>query len=298
MVTRNYLSLRKSINKRRLKNFRRKFTTTTKKTYTKKSVRPRRYTYKKTRAISNLLRNISETHLIPLKQYNGENPVACAGNNICYFKGFCTGIGVVPLQLTHFHSLDGFNYPTDIRGNHVFHRKMSLMFQVDMSPAQATTSITEFRVIMFKQRRTASVSLMDPENELFLETDGSYMGWSTAQPTPPEVGGPTGPKLMVAKTNKQKYIIYKDFRFTLTSPQVLGTGTQTSQSFNSKYPSMKRFSMNIPVYKKMTLDVNNHPADYDFTTCCVILARPLANTNLANDWSVSTMNGVSTFTDF
>lgn len=257
--------------------------------------------YKNSRALTNSLRNISETQIIPLEQFNQSAPHAITGNSYCYMKGFCTGIGTVPSQLTNFESLGGFNYPTTgqsaIRGNSVYHRKLSTLFQVDMSPAQSTTSITEFRVIQFVQKRQASINLMDPEVDLFLETDGSYMGWNTPQPTPPLVGGPTGPKLMVAKTNKQKYIILKDFKFTLTSPMIQG-GTQTSQSYNGRYPSMKRFALNLPVYKKMTLDVNNHPADYNFTTCCVILARPLANTNLANDWSVSTMNGVSTYTDF
>lgn len=279
--------------------------TTTKwgsKKYRKPRTRPSRFlnpsTYRKTRALTNQLRNISETHLIPLTQFDQSPPYACTGNNYCFFKGFCTGTGLVPAQLTNFESLGGFAYPADVRGNHIFHRKLSVMFQVDMSASQATTSITEFRVIQFRQKRTASVGLMDPEEQLFLETDGSYMGWNTAPPVPPTVGGATGPKLMVAKTNKQKFVILKDFKFTLTSPQILGTGAQTAQSFNSRYPSMKRFSMNVPVFDKFTLDTNNHPADYDFTTCCVILARPLANTNLANDFTVSTMNGVSTFTDF
>lgn len=271
--------------------------------YKKKSYRskPTRFynskrTYRKTRTLTNALRNISETHLIPLQEYDQTNPHAMVGNDHGYYKGFCTGVGVVPTNLTNFVSLDGFNYPSDVRGNHLYHRKLSCLFQIDMTPSQATTSITEFRVIQFNQKRNNSTGLMDPEQNLFLDTNGSYYSWNTPIPTAPAIGA-TGPKLMVAKTNKQKFNIIKDFRFTLSSPQVLGTGTQTSQQFNSKYPSMKRFSMNVPVYRKMTLDTSNFPANYDFTTCCVILARPLASVNLANDWTVSTMNGISTFTD-
>lgn len=249
-------------------------------------------TYKKT----NALRPMSETHIVPLSEYDQEGAVAMAGNTDGYYKGFCTGVGVVPANLVGFSSLGGFNFPADVRGNHIYHRKVSCLFQIDMSPAQAITSITEFRVICFNQKRNNSVALMNPDENLFLAPDGSYFGWNTPIPALPAVGA-TGPKLMVAPTNRQKFNITKDIRFTLTSPQVLGTGAQTSQSFNSKYPSMKRFALHVPTYRKMTLDTSNFPADYDFTSCCVILSRTLAGENLSNDWTVSTMNGISTFTD-
>lgn len=255
-----------------------------------------RSTYRRTRMLTNTLRNISETHINPLKEFDQVSTHAMVGNSNGYYKGFCTGIGVVPTNLTNFVSLDGFNYPTDIRGNSVYHRKISNLFQIDMSPNQATTSITEFRVLVFSQKRNNSISLMDPELDLFLANDGNYFSWNTPPPVAPEVGA-TGPKLMVAKCNLQRYNILKDIRFTLSSPQILGSGTSTQQAYSGKYPTMKRFKMDVPIYRKITLDTNNHPADYNFTTCCVILSRTLQGEALANDWTISTMNGISTFTD-
>lgn len=254
-----------------------------------------RKTYLKTRQITNTLRNLTETHIIPLTEFDHEGTIAMTGNDNGYYFGVCTGIGVVPDNLNGFHSIGGFEYPEDVRGNTVYHRKCSSLFQIDMSPAQATTSITEFRVICFTQKMNNYVADMDPQEDLFLANDSNYFGWSTTPPTPPLVGA-SGVKLMLSKTNKQRYNITKDFRFTLSSPAIVG-GTQTAQSYNGKYPSTKRFRFDVPVYKKITLDVNNNPADYNYTHCMIILSRTLGGENLANDWTVSSSNAISTFTD-
>lgn len=257
--------------------------------------------YRKTKALTNTLRNISETYTVPMSEYDQSAPSAVLGTSDVYMYGLTTGIGVVPAHLPRYHSLGGFTFPSTVQGNNVYVRKGQVMIQIDMSPAQATLSLCEFRVIMFKNKRQASPvsTTATPGTQLFLDTNTGYWGYDSTDTPPAGQVGVTGPKLMTALTNKQKFIIYRDQRFTLSPPHVQDSDLTTyNQQSSSKYPSMKRLKFDMPVYKKVTLDSNNHCVDLDYSFNVLILSRPLAGENLGNDFTVSTMRGLVTYTDF
>jgi hypothetical protein len=262
--------------------------------------------YYQTKAATNALRQISETHLVPLKEYNQEAAEAIAPNDNVYQIGFTTGVTHeqtgVPAYLSTFKPLGGFNFPSNVRGNNIYVRGSQVMLQIDMDVLTTSMSVCEFRVIMFKSKRANStMDRLNPNQNLFLNTEGGYWGWATGG-APTSYGvGTTGPKLMTALTNKQKFTIYRDQTFKLSPPQALydENSVPTFQHQSSGYyPSMKRLKFNFPVNKKVTLDTDNNPIDLNYAFNIIILARPLAGLMAANDFKVSTMNGVTTFTDF
>ena len=261
--------------------------------------------YNMTKAVTNALRQNTETHLVPYKEYNQVLPTATIGDPKTYQVGFTTGlthdVAGVPAYLQGFTPLGGFEFPADVRGNNIYVRNGQVMLQIDMDSVSTSLSVVEFRVIMFKSKRsTSTVDRLPPNQNLFLATDSSYWGWNTSGMTSYGVGQ-TGSKMMTALTNKQKFTIYRDQKFMLSPPQALYDATQLptfAHQSTAKYPSMKRLKFDFPVYKKTTLDVNNHPVDLNHAFNIIILARPLAGNLSANDWRVSAMNGVTTFTDF
>ena len=226
-------------------------------------------TYNKTKALGNQMRNFAETSYIALTNKDSATPHQVQSTN-AYFKGFTLG-PTVPTGWTSYESLDGMTVAQGTGQNQrigasMYIKNTHLNMEIDMvlPDSGVDAHATEFRVIVFKVKpaaRNLGVSLT-PNTSLFLDTSGNQIGHEST--------GVTGTDLMLQPLDRRRWVIYRDQKFTL-SPQLKPT---TSGGWTStKYPVMKRFSINMPFYQKTKFDASGVPFELDMHYGVVIYAR-------------------------
>jgi len=100
-----------------------------------------------------------------------------------------------------------------------------------------------------------------PAGSLFIDTQNGQFGYN-------ETTGSIN-LLMSQPINKRKFIVYRDYKFTLAPPAIEhidlnGTLNHGTTYANSRYPSRRNFSMNLPIFKKTHFDdSSNTPDDID-----------------------------------
>ena len=255
--------------------------------------------------ISKQVNKFIETKYNPCREINENPPQAIQLGALAYYEGYV--IGNLPATWdTQLIPIDGISTQQgdggvrERTGNYVYLKKNHFTLEIDMKSAATNltgTPLTEFRVVVCKQRRAVipTGQAPSPQNTLFLALDNSEFGYQTS--------GINGTDLMRQPLNKRDWVIHTDKRFTLTSPPTVtpGGGPQP-QTYNTKYASHKRMMFNLPFYKKTRYappaggSLTSFPTDIDFHYGVFIFARSIDKDTEALAWE-SNVRAVTTYQD-
>lgn len=209
--------------------------------------------------------------------YNAGNALTQPGNSM-----------FVPMNLFDFPKGDNSNERT---GDYMFIKKSHLKIEIQMLPTTSTVpvqgfqSTTQFRFMLVKANRKFNKLGESPiaGNSLFLTTENDQFGFGV----PGGVSTATTFANMSQPINKRKWLVYKDTKFTLSTPaqEYLDTSVpdQVSaiNSANPKYPVKKYITCDLPVQKKTHFDSEETvPDSVDTQWLLVIAACP---TNYCSD---------------
>lgn len=255
--------------------------------------------------ISKQVNKFIETKYNPCRQVDLQNPQPIQLGAKAYYEGYV--IGNLPATWdTGLIAIDGISTKQgdagvrERTGNYVYLKKNHFTLEIDMKPASdnlAATPLTEFRVVVCKQRRAVipTGQAPSPQNTLFLNLDNSEFGYQTSNKN--------GTDLMRQPLNKRDWVIFTDKKFTLSAPPTVlaGSGLQP-QTYSQKYGSHKRMMFNMPFYKKTRYappaggSLFSFPTDIDFHYGVFIFARPVNKDNPANQWQTN-VRAVTTYQD-
>lgn len=177
------------------------------------------------------------------------------------------------------------------QGTQVYMRNTVIQIQIDMNNiadnAAGIHPIHEFRLIVFKSKmKYLAGGTADPSRSLLLNSQNEPVGHATP------LINLDGTDLILNKTNKRNFTIYRDQYFRMSNPQIaVDSGVQNSHvsGFSSHYPSMKRFRLYMPHNKKCHYDEGTDlPTNYNPAYAYVIYARSLGKDQYANSWEVNT----------
>lgn len=262
-------------------------------------VRRRRYparfagskaTYNLNRRVSSIMNKMSENKLLQTQPFNESTPAAIQTAAIAYYwsavmqsipTGWDTSLhnlaGIVTTQ-----GLGGFNRI----GDYIYLKKTHLAFQIDINETSAEyVPPIEFRFIIVKARQSNQpAGLTDaPQTTLFLNNLGGTVGHATS--------GFNGADLMLQPLNKRDWVVYRDQKFTLSSPSTSGGG------MNSFYKSRKNLFVDLKYYGKTRIHPgSNIPEDLDCHYLMVLYASSIGKDRKADSWEVS-CRGTTSFTD-
>jgi len=261
-------------------------------------LRDSRTKYKKSKSLARTLNAISENKIMPINDVNEATPSAIQLGAIAYEKMFV--MNAVPAGWPGTTtSLGGIQIAQGVDngqrvGNYVYLKKTHLTLEVEAQPADPTQNQVpkQFRVIVFKQRRSVMPTgrTVYPQQTLFLDGSGQHFGHATP--------GKNGSDLMLQPLNKRDWVIYKDSKFTLTNPvqyNELG-GTNAWNWSQTKYGSYKKMIINLPYFKKTHYSAANVPDDVDTHFGIVIYSKSLGKDYAADDWEVN-IRGSTTYSD-
>ena len=263
----------------------------------------KRYTVNK--QISSALRKFAETKYLPLRKLNVRPPSLCQDTKTGYF-GWTLG-STLPLGWdANLASVGGIQCQQGSTGglrdgNYIYLMKSHFTMNIDMLPAinaSGSTSPTEFRLIVCKQRRSVYPAGFQklPQNTLFLDVDNSDFGYLSGT-----ASTYNGTDYFRQPINKRDWVVYKDQRFFLTPPPYIPDPPASLPlplaTFNQKFSQTKTFQMNLPYYKKVQYEnVNNLPTDIDFNYLIICFAKSHDKAIEADNWRVN-MRGTTTFQD-
>lgn len=247
--------------------------------------------YVQRRRASQSTRNLlAETKLLPLTVYNQKAPNPIQAGAKCYYMGFClqsvpTGWDTGLNDLSGIDIAQGVTGTTRI-GNYVYYKKSHLTLQIDMNASVYQAPPTEFRFIIAKSRQSVmpAGSTDQPQTTLFLNTVGAQQGYQTA--------GFNGMDAMLMPLNKRDWVIFKDRKFTLSSP-MMSDSDGGNVGYSGKYRCRKSIMCNLNHYKKTRLNPNNLPSDYDAHYLVYIFASSMGKDFNALNWEVSTRGTTS-----
>lgn len=159
-------------------------------------------------------------------------------------------------------------------GNYMYLKKSHLKFNIQCLPIDTTSASgldislntpIDCRLMVVKANRKLNKlnKSPDPGGSLFIDTQNGEFGYD-------ETSGSIN-LLMSQPINKRKWLVYKDYKFTLAPP----TMSLTSENHNlwapTRHPSKFQRSLDLPLYKKTHFeDASNTPDDQD-TQWLVIL---------------------------
>ena len=247
--------------------------------------------YRRNKALSSKMSSMSETKLISLSQMRNVVPLAIQGgvNVKAYYSSYIL-TSLPPGWDPYMNNLGGIQTTQGLGGHnrigdYIYLKKTHMVFQIDMNETSNYTAPIEFRFIVAKAR-TGVLPVgytYTPKTTLFLKEDGSPQGHGTS--------GIDGTDLMLQPLNKRDWVIYKDHKFTLTTPDTAGGG------MNYFYPSRKNIFLNLPHYAKTRINTStNLPEDLDTHYVVMIYASSIGKDRPADDWEVS-VRGTTSFTD-
>lgn len=245
------------------------------------------------RKVKSTIFNLAEKKFSPLTDYN--ESVGAAIQTGAQATCWCCVLGDKPSAWdSSFKPLGGIeiglgNNKEKRIGDYVQLQKTHLSLNLDMKMNNTQAPPLEFRVIHFRQRRSAMPAGInpDPATSLFLTTSGGEFGHATS--------GINGTDLMFQPLNKKEWIIYKDQKFLLTKPSHVDS--DGGGQLPNAYPCMKNFLFNFPFYKKAKYTGGNIPENVAYHHAVVIYARTLDKDQNSTVWEVNT-RGTTTFCDF
>jgi len=248
--------------------------------------------YRKNVGIVNQTAKFSERKLSPWINLNEAAPSAIQTGAQAYYYAF-TGGSVSPPAWTGFNALAGFAYKEGTASNervgkYMFLDHTTLNMSVHMNQSSQNQPPTQFRVIVFKARRamTPAGFTNDPGKTMFLNPAGGEIGHL--------VNNVNGNDLMLLPTNKRKFIIVQDRKFTLQAPMAQSTGE--TASFQGKYPTYKQMRIMLNHKAKTAFqNTSNEPQDYDFYYGVLIYASNVARDIRADQWEVNLRGTTSAF---
>lgn len=245
--------------------------------------------YNSNKALSKKASQMSETKLIACTQFEEKAPKAIQTGAIAYYSSYIM-TNVPPGWDGNFNNLGGIATAQGTGGNnrvgdYIYLKKSHVNFQIDINETSGFTAPIEFRMIVAKAR-TGVLPVgytYTPSTTLFLNTVGFPIGHATS--------GVTGTDLMLQPVNKRDWTVFKDMKFTLSSPDTAGGG------MNYFYPSRKNVLLNLPYYGKCRVNTSTGlPEDLDTHYIIMIYGSSVGKDRSAADWEVST-RGTTSFTD-
>ncbi len=258
--------------------------------------RPRYY---RNRRYARKISKFSESKLFPLTKIEEAAPFPIQVGALAYYWAGClnvqpTGWGVDPAAAvpgTLLTNLSGIQLQRGVTaqervGDYVYYKKTHVVMQVDMNATSSLQEPIEFRFIIAKSRGLANPAMTGyiPNTSLFLNEIGSAIGHLTS--------GVTGTDLMLQPLNKRDWVIFRDQKFTLTSPQIVNGG-----GFNGKYASRKNLVINLKHFAKAKIsNTNNQPKNLDTTYVMYLYASAIGKDRSAAVFEVS-LRGVTSYVD-
>ena len=245
--------------------------------------------------VRSMVRNQNAVRYLPCRQIDEQAPNAIQNFAKVYHFGGYLGPSLPPNWSTStWNSMLGVQLQQGTgeltrQGTQVYLRNTMIQIQIDMNNladnAAGIHPIHEFRLIVFKSKnKYMAGGTADPAYSLFLNAENKPLGHSTDDIN--------GTDIIVNKTNKRNFTIYRDQYFRMSNPQLaVDSGVQNSHvsGFSSYYPSMKRFRIYMPHNKKCMYDeATDLPTNYNPAYAYVIYARSLGKNHYANSWEVNT----------
>lgn len=262
-------------------------------------------TYKQTRAVSKVLKNISETKIQALTAQNAiaPKPVEVAPTTgPIYFTNYCLGTApsgwVGPSGTAAFNNLDGFAWPqgtgpAERIGQYMYLKKTTVNLRVAMNP-QSRHGPVKFRVIVYKEKRNRynTVANGNPCDDLFIDQSGTARGFNQV--------APVNQRTMDFNTwliNRRNYQVVKDIKFTLANETLSALGSTDPFNVNQHNRAEKLIRLNLGHYQKAKFDLAGVPEDQMYRYCITIVSMPMSNSTVPhNDYS-SFVNGVVSCVD-
>lgn len=251
--------------------------------------------YYKNRGISTRINNFAENHLLQLFRQDEVPGIAIQLAALAHYRGFVLG-SVPPGWDTNLIDLAGLSINQGTgqgqrAGDYVYLKNSTVSMEIDMNKIStgAYTPPTEFRVIVFKQRRgvlPAGINF-NPAKSLYLDELGAKTGYQTP--------GVNGSDLMLQPLNKRDWQIHTDKQFVLSNPAPI---TQTTTGgYSGNYPTLKRMRFNLPYWKRTHYDnASLLPDDIDYHWGIIVFARSQGKDTAANTFEIN-MRGSTSFTD-
>lgn len=249
-----------------------------------------RRTFNRNKAIAKFTNNLSETKLLPTTVYNELPSIPIQLGAIATYVGFV--MNDIPSGWdSSLNKLGGIGMGQGLTGsqrigNYVYLKKTHLNLQVDINEtSQSYQPPNEYRLLVVKQRGSViPAGLTDtPQTSLFLNTIGAPQGYTT--------GGFNGMDCMLAPVNKRDWVVFRDQKFTLSTPSTAGGG------MNYKYPSRKNLMINLPYWAKTRYHpTTNLPEDLDTHYLVYLFASAIGKDRSSNNWEVTT-RGTTSYSD-
>ena len=252
--------------------------------------------YSLNRTIAKQINNMSENKFQGFS-VNCDIPVAKpAGTQPISYYFYNSGNALTQPGNSMFNPMNLFEFPkgdnsNERNGDYMYIKKSHLKMEIQMLPTTSSVSLqglqstTQFRLMLVKANRKYNKLGESPiaGNSLFLTTENDQFGFGTA-------GGVSTASVfsnMSQPINKRKWLVYKDMRFTLSTPsqEFLDTSVpgevSAINSANPKYPVKKYITCDLPVFKKTHFESDDVvPDSVDTQWLLVIAATP---TNYCTD---------------
>lgn len=240
---------------------------------------------RKNKKISRMMNTYAETKLSALTQLNEANPVPIQPGSLPYKATYVLGT-TQPSGWTGFNPLGGFAFPqgtgvTDRVGNYMYLKNTTINMRVDMNAVNLHAYPTQFRVIVFRQRRGSSPAGIsyNPDTALFLNESGGRFGSG--------VIGTLGYDLMTQPTNKRDFIIVCDKKFILQNQ--LAEVSEATARGGVFYPTSKSFRFSLKHNKKANFIEagSQEPTDFDYHYGIAVYASRIGQDDAATDWELN-----------
>lgn len=183
--------------------------------------------------------------------------------------------------------------PNQRIGNYVYYKKTHVSLHVDMTFTTSPKPPIQFRFLILKSKQSVMPAGRTelPDSSIFLTNTGKRCGYLT-----------TGDDVMTAMDydtaplNKRDWVVFRDQRFILSHP-IRSDSDGGNVGYSGKYPIRKNLVCNLNHFKKVRLDSNNAPEDYDAHYLVYVFATSIGDANdVADNWSVS-MRGTTSYAD-
>lgn len=248
--------------------------------------------YRLNKAIARQINTMSEN------KFQGFNVICAnpeskpAGVQPISYHFFNTGTTLTSAANSMFNPMNLFSFPkgddnNQRNGDYMYLKKVHLKMELQMLPFSSTvpldaeSSTTEFRLMIVKANRKYNKLGESPVagNSLFLDTENGQFGFGV----PGGVSTTSTFANMRQPINKRKWLVYKDMRFTLSTPsQSFGDTSVPSEysitnTANNKYPVKKYITCDLPIYKKTHFDSSSDIPDSVDTQWLLIIQAVRSN---------------------
>ncbi|AJP36453.1 putative capsid protein [Avon-Heathcote Estuary associated circular virus 22] len=259
-----------------------------------------RKTYRQTRAVTRVLKNISETKIQALTPQNAitPSPVEVAPTlGPVFFTNFCLGTApsawVGPSGSAAFNNLNGFVWPlgsgaAQRNGQYIYLKKTALNLRVAMN-ASSRHGPCKFRVVVYKERRNLyNVSGGgNPCDNLFISQTGDSVGFNTISPV--------AQRTMDFNTwlvNKRNYQVVKDMKFVLAPETLSALGSTDPFNVNKGYTSSRDIRLSLGHFQKAKFGDDNTPEDQMYRYCISVISMPMSSSEAPHSDYKTYVNGV------